>query len=203
MDIIVLIALQAIEIITLVTGIMGVTFSVMLLLSPGLTKSLSKTLNRRINLEAKLDFMDKDIQIANHFYNHNVMFGLLLIGGALFSLFFFFFSLDVSKFVSIFIGTQKDTFFVEIIFDTIILIGKIACFAAVFYGLLLVFAPARIRRLESNLNSWLETKSIIEKLDNSSHELDSFIFRHPDLFGLVGAAISFLLLSLSIVNLLD
>ena len=198
MDIIQLIALQAIEIITLVTSIMGVTFSVILLLSPRLTKSLSKTLNRRINLEDKLDFMDKDIQIANHFYNHNVMFGLLLIGGAIFSLFFFFFSLDIAKFVSIFIGTQKDTFFVEIIIDTIILI-----FAAVFYGLLLVFTPAKIRRLESNLNSWFETKSIIEKLDNSSHELDSIIFRHPVLFGLVGAALSFLLLSLSIVNLLD
>ena len=203
MDIIEQIALQTLEIITLVTGIMGITFSVMLLISPRLTKSLSKTLNRRINFEDKLDFLDKDIQIANHFYNHNVMFGLLLIGGAIFSLFFFFFSLDIAKFVSIFIGTQKDTFFVEIIIDTIILIGKIACFAAVFYGLLLVFTPAKIRRLESNLNSWFETKSIIEKLDNSSHELDSIIFRHPVLFGLAGAALSFLLLSLSIVNLLD
>ena len=202
MDIFEQIVLQAIEIITLVTGIMGITFSVLLLLSPRLTKLLSKTLNRRISFEDKLDFLDKDIQIANHFYKHNVVFGLLLIGGALFSLFFFFFSLDVTKFVSIFIGTQKDLFVFEIIIDTIILIGKIACFVAVAYGLLLVFAPARIKRLESKLNSWLETKSIIEKLDKSSHELDSFIFRHPILLGLTGAALSFLLLSLSITNLL-
>ena len=203
MDIIEQIALQTLEIITLVTGIMGITFSVMLLISPRLTKSLSKTLNRRINFEDKLDFLDKDIQIANHFYNHNVLFGLLLIGGALFSLFFFYFSLDVAKFVSIFIGTRKDLFFVETIVDTIILIGKIACFAAVFYGLLLAFAPGKIRLIEIKMNSWFETKSFIEKLDNSSHELDSFIFRHPVLLGLVGAALSFLLLSLSIINLLD
>ena len=43
---------------------------------------------------------------------------------------------------------------------------------------------------------------MIKKLDNSSHDLDSFFFRHAIAVGLIGAILSFLLISLSIINLL-
>ena len=197
------ILLQAIEIITLVTGVLGMTISVMLLISPSRAKSVSNILNRRINFNEKISFLDKDFEISHYFYGHHYAIGLLLIGGAVFSLFFFFFSLDIEKFARIFLGYQKDTFVAEIIIDSMVWFGKIACLLALFCGLLLVFTPGKMRLIENKLNSWFETKFIVEKLDKSSHEIDSFIFRHPFMVGLVGAVLSFFLLSLSIINLLD
>jgi len=197
------IGLQFIEILTLIFGVLGMTLSVLLLFSPNLTKSLSNILNRRINLDEKINFLDKDIEIAHFFYYHHVVIGLLLIVGSAFSLFFFFFSLDVAKFTRVFLGLQKNTFVPEIIIDSIVWIGKIACLFALFFGLLLVFAPGKMRQIENKLNCWFETKSIIEKLDKSNHDLDSFIFRHPVMVGLTGTVLSFFLLSLSIINLLD
>ena len=194
---------QAVEILTLITGVLGMTLSVMLLFSPNRTKSLSNILNRKINFDEKISFLDKDIEVTNYFYSHHFAIGLLLIGGAAFSLFFFFFSLDIAKFTRIFLGYQKDIFVAEIIIDSIVWIGKIACLMALFFGLLLAFAPGKMRLIENKLNTWFETKFIFEKLDNSSHELDSFIFRHPFMVGLSGAVLSFLLLSLSIINLLE
>ena len=194
---------QAIEILTLITAVLGMTLSVMLLFSPNRTKSLSNILNRKINFDEKINFLDKDIEIAHHFYNHHFVIGLLLIGGGAFSLFFFFFSLDVTKFTRIFLGYQKDIFVPEIIIDSMVWIGKIAGLMALFFGSLLAFAPGKMKQIDNKLNSWFETKFIFEKLDNSSHELDSFIFRHPIMAGLVGAVLSFFLLSLSIINLLD
>lgn len=203
MQIIGQIAWRVIEILTLISGVLGMTLSAMLLFSPGRTKSLSNILNRKISFDEKISFLNKDIEITHHFYSHHLVVGLLLIGGAAFSLFFFFFSLDVAKFSKIFLGFQKDTFVPEIIIDSIIWIGKIACLLALFFGLLLVFAPSKMRLMENKLNSWFETKFIFDKLDTSSHELDSFIFRHPFMVGLAGAVLSFFLLSLSIINLLD
>ena len=194
---------QAIEIITLITGVLGMTLSVMLLFSPDRAKSLSNILNRNINFDEKINFLDKDIEVAHHYYKHHFVFGLVLIGGAAFSLFFFFFSLDVAKFARVFLGYQKDIFVPEIIIDSMVWIGKIAGLMALIFGSLLVFAPGKMRRVENKLNSWFETKFIFEKLDKSSHELDSFIFRHPTMVGLAGAVLSFFLLSLSIINLLE
>ena len=203
MKIIQQIAMQAVEILTLITGVLGMTLSVMLLLSPNLTESLNKLLNRKINFDDKIEFLDKDIKTEHYFYSHHVLIGILLIGGAAFSLFFFFLSLDVAKFTSVFIGSHKYMFVYEILIDSLVWIGKMVCLVALFYGLMLVFVPGKMRQIESKLNSWFETKSFIEKLDKVDHNLDAFIFRHPIMVGVAGAALSFFLLSLSIINLLD
>lgn len=197
------IVLQSIEILTLITGVLGLTLSTVLLFSPNLIRSLSNLLNRRINFDDKIKFLDKDIEIAHHFYNHHVVIGMLLIGGAAFSLFYFFFSLDIARFTSVFLGSQKNTFVPEIMIDSIVWIIKVVCLIALLCGLLLVFAPNKMRQIESKLNSWFETKSFIEKLEKIDHDLDSFIFRHPIMVGVAGAVLSFFLLSLSIINLLE
>jgi hypothetical protein len=63
MQIIQQIGLQAIEILTLITSVLGITLSLMLVFSPNLTKSLSNILNRKINFDEKINFLDKDIEI--------------------------------------------------------------------------------------------------------------------------------------------
>jgi hypothetical protein len=202
MQIIQEIGLQVIEILTLIFGILGMTFSVMLLLSPNMTKNLSRVLNRSVNIDQKIGLLDKEIEITNYVYNHNIVLGLVLIAGSAFSLFFFFFSLDVEKFTGVFWGSQDYMFLAEITIPFIIWIGKVACMAGLAAGLLLIFAPGSLKRLETKLNYWFDTKAMIEKLDLSSHELDSFFFRHPIMMGLTGAVISFFILSLSIINFL-
>jgi hypothetical protein len=196
------IGIQTIEILTLIFGIMGMTLSLMLIFSPRLTQNLSNILNRSINVEKRLEYLDKDIQISDFFYTHHIAMGLILVAGSVFSLFFFFFSLDVSKFAGIFFGSQSNLFAAEIIVSSITWIGKVGCLAGLAIGLLLVIKPDLMKGIESRLNSWFETKPMIEKLDKTSHDMDSFFFRHPITVGLVGAVISFFLISLSIINLL-
>jgi len=203
MKIIQQIGLQAVEVLTLITGLLGMTLSIMLLFSINLTQSLNRRLNRKINFDDKIKFLDKDIKTEHYFYGHHVLIGMLLFGGAVFSLFFFYFSLDVAKFTSLFLGSYKYRFVFEILIDSFVWIGKIVCLIALCYGLMLVFVPGRMRQIESKLNFWFETGTIIEKLEKTDHSLDAFVFRHPIMVGVAGAALSLLLLSLSIINLLD
>ena len=203
MEIIQEIGLQVIEILTLFIGILGMTFSVMLMLSTNLTKNLSNILNRSVNVDEKISFLDKDIALNTFFYDHHKGWGLLLFTVSAFTLFFFFFSLDIANFIQVFIGPQKHTIIFEIILNTIILIGKLTCLFGLLVGLLLVFIPDKIQLMEDKLNSRFETKSMIEKLNKSSHNVDSFFFRYPIGVGLTGAVISFFILSLSIIKLLE
>jgi hypothetical protein len=196
------IALQTVEFLTLIFGIFGMTFSLMLLFSPHLARSLSNILNRQINVDNHLEYMDKNIEITEFFYSYHVATGILIVAGSAFSLFFFFFSLDVTKFADILFGSQANAFPGELIIRFVTWIGKIGCLAGLVFGILLLFAPDFMKRIEDKLNFWFETKPMIEKLDKSSHDLEPFFFRYPIAIGLTGAVISFFLISLSIINLL-
>ncbi len=99
--------IQSIEILTLIFGILGMTLSLMLLFSPRLARSLSDTLNCSINIDKGVEFLDRDIQMSEFFYSHHMVMGILIVAGSAFSLFFFFFSLDVSKFAGIFFGSRR------------------------------------------------------------------------------------------------
>ena len=197
------IGIQTTEILTLIFGIMGMTLSLMLLFVPHLARNLSNVLNRSINVDKSIEYLEKEIEISEFLYKHHIAMGILLVAGSAFSLFFFFFSMDVSKFAGIFFDSRANLFSAELIVNTITWIGKIGCLAGLLSGLLIMFAPETMKRIESKLNSWFETKTMIDKLDKSSHDVDSFFFRHPVAVGMTGAVISFFLVSLSIINLLD
>jgi hypothetical protein len=196
------IGMQAVEILTLIFGILGMTLSLMLFFSPTMARSLSNILNRSIDVDKSIEYLDRHIEITDFFYSHHIVVGLLLVAGSVFCLFFFFFSFDIPKFTGIFFASRANTFPAELIVSSISWVGKIGCLAGFVCGLMLVFVPNLMQRIESKLNSWFETKPMIDKLDKSSHELDTFFFRHPVAVGLTGAVISFFLISLSVINLL-
>ena len=197
------IVLQTIEFLTLTFGILGMTISLMLLFSPRRTQRLSDLLNRSIDVEKRIKYVDKEVEITDFFYGHHVTLGILLVAGSAFSLFFFFFSLDILRFAAIICESQANIFIIEAIVSTITSIGKIGCVAGLVFGLMLVFKPDLLKRIENKLDALFETKSIFEKLDKSSHAMDTFFFRHTFAVGLTGAVISFFLISLSIINLLE
>ena len=115
MEIIKEIGLQVIELLTLIFGILGMTFSAMLMFSPNLTRSLSNILNRNVNVDEKISFLDKTIEITEYIYGHHVVVGLVLIVGSVIALFFFYFSLDIAGFVKTFFNSPQQIFFGVII----------------------------------------------------------------------------------------
>ncbi len=53
------IVLQAVEIINLVVGILGMTLSLLLLFAPGVARNLSGVFNRQVDTDRKLSFLDR------------------------------------------------------------------------------------------------------------------------------------------------
>jgi hypothetical protein len=58
-----------------------------------------------------------------------------------------------------------------------------------------------IDKIESKMNLWVDTQSVVNKLDEFHDDIDTIFFRHPKSFGFVGLIISTILFILSIVNL--
>jgi hypothetical protein len=203
MNIIQQIGLQAVEILTLVFGILGMTFSLLLMYSPNLTQSISSVFNRYVDIDHKVKYLDKDIQVDSFFYSHNMLFGTCIVAGSIFSLIFFFFKLDVSNFANIFFVSNRHLSTNEMIFSAVSWIGKVACFFGILVGTMLLFAPNKMRQIETKLNSWFETRHVFDKLDDSNRDLDTILFQRPMFFGAVGLIVSLFIIVLSILNLLS
>ena len=197
------IAFHTVEILTLLFGVLGMAFSLLLLFSPRLTKSLGNYFNRSINVDPKISVLDKDIRTEAFIYSHNVIFGICLVAGSIFALIFFIFNIDISNFAKVFLGSRKYFMTLEIVFIFFAWVARLACIFGLVCGLFLLFAPAKIQAIEGKVNTWFETRTIFEKLDQTGPELDVLFFRHPFFFGMAGAIISFLIITLAVANLLS
>jgi hypothetical protein len=197
------IGLHTVEILTLLFGVLGMAFSLLLLISPRLTKSAGNFFNRNINVEPKINILDKDIKTETLIYGHHVVFGLCMVAGSAFAFIFFFFDMNIANFANVFLVSGKYFVIFEIVFYAFAWIAKIACILGIVFGGFLLFAPDKMRKVDQKVNIWFETRGIFAKLDQTGPELDVFLFRHPFFFGLTGALVSFLIITLSIANLVS
>ncbi|MBW2486137.1 MAG: hypothetical protein JRE72_01855 [Deltaproteobacteria bacterium] len=197
------IAFHTVEILTLLFGILGMAFSLLLLFSPRLTKSLGNFFNRSVSLDPKINILDRDIPTEAFIYSHHIIIGICLVAGSIFALIFFFFNIDISNFAKVFLGSRKYFMTLEIVFIFFAWVARLACVVGLICGLFLLFAPAKMQAIEGKVNTWFETQAIFEKLDRTGLEVDALFFRHPFFFGMAGAIVSFLIITLSVANLLS
>ena len=196
------IALETVGILALIFGILGIAFSLLLLISPNVTKKISNVFNRSIDVDKKLSYLDKDIQTESIIYKQHVIVGGCLIVGSGFILIFLLFKLDVANLVNILFSSQKYASINEIILDSLAMIGKIVGVAGIIIGFILLFSPGKMKKIEKKVNTLLSTQHMISKLDETHHDIDTFIYQHAVLFGLTGLITSVFLTVLATLNML-
>ena len=196
------IALQTVGILALIIGILGTAFSLLLLISPNTTKKVSHVFNRYIDVDKKVSCLDKEIQTESIIYKHHIIAGSCLIIGSGFILIFLMFKLDVTNFVNIFFNSPKYATINEIISNSLAVIGKIVGVAGNIFGFILLLLPGKMKKIEKKVNTWLSTQHVISKINETHHDIDTFIYQHALLFGLTGLIISIFLTILATFNML-
>ncbi len=202
MDLLCEIALQAVEVMTLVFGILGMTLALLLLFAPQAARSVSDALNRSVDLDRRLEVLDRPIDSEPMIYGHPRLFGGLLAAGSLFALFFFLFRFDAAVFARIFFGSHHHSLPGEVVFTALAWIGRVGCVAGVLAGAGLMLAPRRVKAIDEKMKSRVETRSWFEKLERPRPGIDAWFFRHPVPSGLAVGSVSGVLIVLSVINLL-
>ena len=196
------IALETVGILALIFGILGIALSLLLLFSPNVTKKISNFFNLYIDVDKKVNYLDKNIQTESIIYKHHVVTGVCLIVGSGFILIFLMFKLDVANFVNIFFSSQKFASINEIILSSMAIIEKIVGVAGIIIGSILLFSPEKMKKIEKKVNTLFSTQHMISKLDETHHDIDTFIYKHAVLFGLTGLIASIFLTVLATANIL-
>jgi len=195
------IGFQVLENFILILGLVGLVISFLLLVSPNKARSVNSLFNQQITIDNKLTYLDKPVLTDSLTYRHNILFGIALIAGSGFLLVFLFFQMDTSRVVNLFYD-NKYLFLIDIIVKAMVLTGKIAGSAGVIFGLLLLFAPVAMMKIENKMDSWFATQFVVDRLDEFHHGVENLIFKYPILFGFAGLMTSLILVILSIGSLL-
>ena len=196
------ICLQTVQILSLISGILGMSVSFFLLFAPNLIKSVSDIFNRYVSVDEKIGSIDKEVNIDSFFYSNNKFVGACLLFGSLFALTFLFLKLDIHHFAHIFSNSYEEASINVMIFDILSWLGEIACLLGLIFGIMLLVYPEKMKRIDIKLSSSLHTQPIVDKLNSSVYEFDGISLRYPRIFGITGLVLSIFIVTVSTLNLL-
>jgi hypothetical protein len=194
--------LQAVEIFTLVVGLVGIILSLLLLFDHRKIQQLGRRFNRYVDIDKKFrNMIDQNISTDGLFYNHNILAGICLIVGSAFILVFLFYRLDVQSILVALFGEGNFNTVTDIVITAMALVGKLAGIVGILLGSILLFDPDQLKNIEKRLNTWFATEPMIEKLEHSHLDIDTFVYQKPVLCGIIGLTTSILLTYLALGNI--
>jgi len=193
MNVMMEIALESARILSLLFGFVGLAFSILLLFSPVVTRRICDVVNHPVLLENNTRYLNTYIAFDRLAHRHHALVGLLIAAGSAFiSLFFW--------------GTLDDRFlgdlFGRITIEFAITLGRVIGPIGMALGLMLAIRPAALLRIETSVNRWISTEPFVDSLNQMRYPIDSMVFRHPLIFGVVGMIASTVLIVLSLLRLL-
>lgn len=186
MDIILNIVFKSLEILTLICGLLGLVLSLLLMAFPEKIKYLSDRFNRNFDVDAKLNFLDINVQTGHLFYRHHILAGIILIAGSSVLLAFLYSNFDPQRFVRIFVSGYKLLPISEIVLQAAMLIGKLAGLAGLVVGFILVFAVDKLESVDAKIAAPVVTKPFFDKLNTFHPGIDKIFLKYPVFFGMIG-----------------
>jgi hypothetical protein len=194
------IGLDAAVLLTIVCGVAGLLLSLGLLLFPERIRHLNALLSRSYNVKERLAYFDRPLPDTLFIYRHPLVYGALLAVGAVMVLIFLVFQIDTDRLLAALDLQGIHVLLGEMILEAMMLTGKIAGTIGLLLGLALMVAPHRLQRIETRLNTWIGTQSLVDRLDRYNDAFDGFVFRRPVLAGSIGLLLSVILILLSMLS---
>jgi hypothetical protein len=194
MEVIWQICLRTTELSIFLFGILGALASLFLLFSPDRIRAARNWFDRIYNMDRRIAELNRYIQTDKIAYSHHIIFGLCLVVASVILLIFLFFGIDHIHFSDL---------IMEMVFNSLVLLGKIAGFVGVIIGVLLVFIPGQMKILETRMNVWVDTQPFVDKLNQFHPVIDEIFLRYPIIFGTAGLLASLFIIGLSILSFLN
>jgi len=193
------IGLQSAGVLTSIFGILGLIFSLALIVSPKAIRSVGSAINRRVEIDEKITSLDRTVGHFTFSYTNTFGLGICLMVGSSIALIFFLFNADVSLICQLFFSTSNHPLAGEYISSVIFWSWSTACVLGALLGALLLFVPSKAKTLEDRMNASVETGTAVSKLNRAELGIDDYFFRHPVMFGTIGMLASVFILVSTLV----
>lgn len=187
-----LILLKGTEITTLVIGIIGLVLSLAILVSPMGLRKLSLWLNRQFSLEPSHGQLNWLMSLDMVLGWCPFISGSIVAGGSIAVIVYLFFNP---------MPTFSDNVLMAIGFDSLLWMARLASVLGFVFGLLLMFAPEVLRRINEKLNRWHDANAVVRHMEQTVFDFDGWILNNPRASGVMGLVMSVVLLTITINHL--
>ena len=189
MDTIIEILLRSSEIITITVGIIGLVLSLALLFSNDTVRRVSAVLNRQFKLGLPSRDLNRQVSLDTILGWFPTVSGTLIAGASLAILVFLFLAP---------MPADSGKILVAIGFESMRWLARVAAFLGLGFGLLLIFSPDLIKRINRVLNQWHDTDAVIRKMEDRVVNFDEVVLGNPRISGFIGIVMSAILLILTL-----
>ena len=152
---------------------------------PALMDRLRALADRRIDTEHVAGALDRPRDADRWFYRYHRAYGVVVIGLAVFLLYFLAFGYHSPAWVSAFGADHREL--VAMIIEVARIVLWLTSIAAIIVGTVVFVRPSALKNVERWANRWLSPRRISRDLDREYHPADTWASKHPRLAGTIAA----------------
>lgn len=187
MSIVYVILLDAAKILAFLLIILSFVVSLLVLFKPTLIVQLSEWLNTSYSTEAVSKVLDSKVDSAETILKYRWLVGTVFLAGSLFTARFVLVDFDPKRFVETIIsrpGTSEAMIY-GMLFSFLKWLIVVCSSVGVVVCLCLMFFPERFKKISDWLDTFVSTEKIGTTMDASHHFLDSWVYKHHGIVGLL------------------
>lgn len=187
MSIVYVILFDAAKILAFFLIIVSFVVSLLVLFKPALIMQLNAWLNTSYSTEAVSRVLDSKIDSAETILKYRWLVGTVFLAGSLFTARFVLVDFDPKRFVEAVISPSGTS--AAMIYGMLFLFLKwlilICSSVGVVVCLCLMFFPEGFRKISNWLDTFVSTEKIETTMDTSHHFVDSWVYKHHGIVGLL------------------
>lgn len=166
-----------------IVGIMLVPTGLGFIFFPEKISKLASRLNQWIATDSFFNQLNKPQYQEHYFYRHHRVFGIIIILASLICLYMLTVYINVETITDNLVRLAESEFeswlFVSLYY---VLTGAI--FLAFIFGLVIIFRPSALKRVERWGNQWVDTDGPLKVLDKRTDLSEKILLGKPRIFGL-------------------
>lgn len=163
-------------------AVLGLVVGILLLVDSARVMRWNAALNRWYSTQQAMRKLDQPVEIKRVVYRWHRLVGIVVLGGAFFTLDALVFSVHTPSLVRIFRDLGNPTI-LGLVFETVrivLIVGNIAALLAAF---VLVFRPSLLKGVEAWADRYYTPRQSSEALDAMRYQPDQFVQARPRLMG--------------------
>ena len=175
-------------------GALLFVLGLVLLLFPASLERMSGRLDRWIETQAAVDWLDQPIRLERVFYRHHRVMGLFILAGSGYCLYSLMLWVDYNELI---VGVPElaGQGVTGMLLEGALLVLGVGNLFALVVGIIVFVRPSLLKGVESWGNRWIESDRFMETLDRQVDVTDSWLSQNPRLIGVLAVIGSLYIMS--------
>lgn len=161
-------------IITLIAGAVMLTI-------PYKLHALAEQLDKTVSTEKYFAIFDRTKNLERHFYKYHYIFGAFIVIGAVYTVFI----LSTMEIPYAVLPNIVNRVVSEWLYSAFFLIIVVTCSLSILVGMIVFFRPSLLKSFEGKMNTWIDTTSVVGKLDTQRMLEQQKPLKYPRLYGAI------------------